>query len=160
MYSVMYPHCDSGHRSVHYAKWLQFHSFWLVSNWTSDFQSVWVHLISSEHRLRSENLAFDIDVWYPMLKDFTFDTVFLPLRRREAIAIIHFYQTRYIKNSATSTPSLTLYDIQILHSLESAISDLLSDPNREFRVHGAFMRLCGRSPKDAEPLNRDDVRNL
>lgn len=120
----------------------------------------WRLQISSEHRLRSENLAFDIDVWYPMLKQFTFDTVFLPLRRREAIAVIHYYRTRYIQNSASSKPQLTLYDIQILHSLESAISDLLSDSNHEFRVHGAFMRLCGRSPKDAEPLSRDHVRSL
>ena len=28
--------------------------------------------ISSEHRLRSENLAFDFDVWYPPLAQFTF----------------------------------------------------------------------------------------
>ena len=26
--------------------------------------------INSEHRLRSENLSFDIDVWYPILSDF------------------------------------------------------------------------------------------
>eukprot|EP00121_Abeoforma_whisleri_P004928 Awhi_evm1s4459 len=34
---------------------------------------------NSEHLLRAENLAFDIDVWYPRLRNFTYETVFLPL---------------------------------------------------------------------------------
>lgn len=37
--------------------------------------------IYSEHKLRAENLPFDIDVWYPALEKFTFRTEFIPLRR-------------------------------------------------------------------------------
>eukprot|EP01083_Nonionella_stella_P023605 65323_1 len=120
----------------------------------------WRLQISSEHRLRSENLAFDIDVWYPILKKFTFETVFLPFKRREAIAIIHYYQTRYIRNAPHSVPLLTPYDIKILNELEHQISNLLSDTSHSFTTHGAFMRLCGRSPKDAEPLDHSLVRQL
>eukprot|EP01083_Nonionella_stella_P301093 1031290_1 len=120
----------------------------------------WRLQISSEHRLRSENLAFDIDVWYPILKKFTFETVFLPFKRREAIAIIHYYQTRYIRNAPHSVPLLTPYDIKILNELEHQISNLLSDTSYSFTSHGAFMRLCGRSPKDAEPLDHSLVRQL
>ena len=51
--------------------------------------------ISSEHRLRSENLAFDIDVWYPPLAEHTFHTEFLPLRRAEAAAIIGYHDVTW-----------------------------------------------------------------
>eukprot|EP01084_Bolivina_argentea_P310158 536633_1 len=119
----------------------------------------WRLQISSEHRLRSENLAFDIDVWYPILEKFTFKTIFLPFKRREAIAIIHYYQTRYIRNGPNSTPLLTLYDIKILNDLETEISKILTNKAYKFQQYGAFMRLCGRSPKDAEPLDREKIRN-
>lgn len=119
----------------------------------------WRLKISSEHRLRSENLAYDIDVWYPILKKFTFPSIFLPFRRREAIAIIHYYQTRYIHNSSLSECILTNYDIQILIEFENVIAQILStnDSNCNFS-NGSFMRLCGRSPKDSEPLNRSFIR--
>ena len=121
-------------------------------------EATWRLNISSEHKLRSENLAFDIDVWYPILKDFTFFTVFLPLKRKEAIAMIHYYQQCYIKNGDQSDIVLTPYDIEILKELEHEIDKLLSNKDYKFHVNGAFMRLCGRSPKDGEPLDRNMVR--
>jgi hypothetical protein len=45
-------------------------------------------------RLRSENLPYDIDVWYPSLASVTFRTEFLPLTRSEARAIVRYYHTR------------------------------------------------------------------
>ena len=45
-------------------------------------------MISSEHLLRSQNLPFDIDVWYRPLKQFTFPSIFIPLNRQEAIALV------------------------------------------------------------------------
>jgi hypothetical protein len=44
--------------------------------------------VDSEHRLRSMNLPFDIDVWYPPLKKHTFHSVFIPLTRQQAIACV------------------------------------------------------------------------
>jgi hypothetical protein len=68
----------------------------------------------SEHKLRAENLPFDIDVWYPMLKDHTFPSVFLPLTRSEGKAIIYFYQTR---NQLKRERDLHENDVCILYSV-------------------------------------------
>eukprot|EP00698_Gefionella_okellyi_P004160 TRINITY_DN13882_c0_g1_i1.p1 TRINITY_DN13882_c0_g1~~TRINITY_DN13882_c0_g1_i1.p1 ORF type:complete len:628 (+),score=112.34 TRINITY_DN13882_c0_g1_i1:40-1884(+) len=104
--------------------------------------------ISSEHRLRSENLAFDIDVWYPSLAAFTFRSEFVPLTRTEALAIMNYQNTRYLSRNR-----LTAEDVLVLQSLENRIAvSLQSFPK------GAFLRLCGRSPKDAEPLDRSALR--
>lgn len=104
--------------------------------------------ISSEHRLRSENLPFDIDVWYPSLERFTFPTKFVPLTRQEAIAIMNYQETRFNKR-----PKLTQKDVKVLEALEARLDQAIT----KWFPGGAFMRLCGRSPKDAEPLLRDEV---
>ena len=49
----------------------------------------------SEHRLRSENLPFDIDVWYRPLARFTFPSLFIPLTRRAASAIVRNYDVAW-----------------------------------------------------------------
>lgn len=107
--------------------------------------------ISSEHKLRQENLAFDADVWYPIISQFTFKTVFLPLRRCEAIAIVHYFNARYLNKNLKQ---FTTYDVKILNELEQRISKLITN-NNEFCKHGVFMRLCGRSAKDCDVLDRD-----
>lgn len=106
-------------------------------------------VIDSEHRLRSENLPWDIDVWYPPMKSFTFPTKFLPLTFEEAHAILAFHDVSW----RHAKPSLLPSDISTLKRLEVAIDDLI----KEFPGHCAFMRFCGRSPKDGEPLNRDAI---
>jgi hypothetical protein len=58
--------------------------------------------INSEHKLRAENLPFDIDVWYPQLAAHTFASIFTPLTRTEARAIMNYQETRY-----NSRPKLT-----------------------------------------------------
>jgi hypothetical protein len=108
--------------------------------------------ISSEHKIRSENLPFDIDVWYPILKDFTFKTHFIPLSISEAKAIIIFYRTKY---NIQRNRDLNGDDIIILNSLENRIQNNLQN---NFK-NGAFIRLCGRSPKDGEPLHPNKVIN-
>lgn len=105
----------------------------------------------SEHRLRSENLPFDIDVWYRPLADATFRSEFIPLKRRECSAILRAYRERY--NVANDRP-LDADDIAAIRALEEKIDVLLK---HHFSETGAFMRLCGRSPKDGEPLDRDAV---
>eukprot|EP01084_Bolivina_argentea_P079798 144663_1 len=108
--------------------------------------------ISSEHKLRQENLAFDADVWYPIIAKFTFKTVFLPLRRCEATAIVHYFNARYLQRSIKQ---FTTYDVKILIELENRISNILNNKNNDFYKYGTFMRLCGRSAKDCEVLDRD-----
>lgn len=102
-------------------------------------------VLNGEHRLRSENLAFDIDVWYPPMADHTFASVFLPLTRPEAKAIVAYYNATW-----RSIPEeLTCSVVETLLALEARIDDTL---NKEF-PQGAFLRLCGRSPKDGEPTD-------
>ena len=107
--------------------------------------------ISSEHRLRQENLGFDIDVWYPALKQFTFPTVFIPLTRTEARSIMNYYATRYLSRKGR----LTTADVAVLRSLEEMLD---KEIRNNFSKTGAFMRLCGRSVKDGEPLDRKAVQ--
>eukprot|EP01126_Amoeba_proteus_P051454 TRINITY_DN6143_c0_g1_i3.p1 TRINITY_DN6143_c0_g1~~TRINITY_DN6143_c0_g1_i3.p1 ORF type:complete len:266 (+),score=40.32 TRINITY_DN6143_c0_g1_i3:61-798(+) len=105
--------------------------------------------IRSEHTLRSENLPFDIDVWYPLLKEHTFPTYFLPLSVKEARAILNMYQTSILRRKW-----LRPEDVDTLRNLEDRIGLLM---NKHFQGKSAFMRLCGRSPKDADPLNHQQV---
>ena len=109
----------------------------------------------SEHKLRSENLPFDIDVWYPKLEQFTFDTVFIPLSRAEARAIALAYRYNYIDRRSDSPLSATYR--QTLRSLEVRIEERIK--RHGFDQAGCFMRLCGRSAKDAEPRDRQRIRD-
>ena len=106
-------------------------------------------VIDSEHRLRSENLAWDIDVWYPAVQAVTFPTRFLPLTLEEARAIVSFHDVSWRHAKDALQPS----EIAALRALEAAIDALV----QTFPSQCAFMRLCGRSPKDGEPLDRAAV---
>ena len=129
-------------------------------------------LFGGEHRLRSENLAFEMDVWYPPLADFTFASVFLPLTRRDAEAIVAFYNTtrRHVerktsnrnKNVRPNEIGLAMDHVVLLQALERRIDHALrNDPHlaspntTSMEEGGAFLRLCGRSPKDGEPTDRE-----
>jgi len=101
--------------------------------------------MNGEHRLRSENLAFDVDVWYPPLAAHTFASVFLPLTRLEAQAIVAYYNASW-----RSIPDgMNVAVVERLLTLEARIDEAL----KQFHDKGAFLRLCGRSPKDGEPTN-------
>lgn len=105
---------------------------------------------NSEHLLRSENLPFDIDNWYPQLKQCTFETVFLPLSRGEGRALIRAYRFRFL-----SSGFVGIEDAEALRRLEDRIDDAICD---HFAATGCFMRLCGRSAKDGDPLDRGRVQ--
>eukprot|EP00727_Mastigamoeba_balamuthi_P005279 m51a1_g1475 hypothetical protein (514) ;mRNA; r:266698-268435 len=112
----------------------------------------WMLEISSEHRLRQENLAFDIDVWYPSLARYTFPTVFIPLTRPEAQAVVNYYSGRFLGRQGR----LRAEDVAELRQLEGLVDREVCE---SFAETGAFLRLCGRSVKDAEPLDRQSVRD-
>lgn len=105
-----------------------------------------------------QNLPFDIDVWYPSLSSVTFKTIFVPLTRPEARAIITYQNLRYRgKQNQFHTDGRTYYldsliisDVSVLESLEDRLDVAVKDAFPE----GAFIRLCGRSPKDGEPFDR------
>ena len=56
----------------------------------SQSDAKWQISINGTHKYRHENMPFDIDVWYPQLKDITYKTFFLPLIRAEAQSIIKY----------------------------------------------------------------------
>jgi hypothetical protein len=92
-----------------------------MSNSSSDASARSALSIRSEHTLRSENLPFDIDVWYPRMRRFTFPTHFLPLRRREAAAVVRFYQM-------TNNIAPALFDADdaaAIRSLEARVQQLM-----------------------------------
>jgi len=103
--------------------------------------------IGSEHRLRSENLPFDIDVWYPALAQFTFPSHFLPLRRREARALRNYYSMVLhskvflmiihlaTRHEMRRKRDLNASDVKILKELEERIDATIKN---EFSDSGAF----------------------
>lgn len=105
----------------------------------------------SEHLLRSENLPFDIDAWYPALQRWTFRSVFLPLQRSEMRALIRGYRARFLHKPQALISS---DDARVLTLLEQRIGSVIQ---RDFNGN-AFFRLCGRSAKDGEPHDRERVR--
>lgn len=107
---------------------------------------------NSEHRLRAENLPFDIDVWYPVVKPFTFPSVFLPLQKSECKAI----QAAYNVGVRGARKLLTREEIEILKNLQKSLDEVFDEHFSE-NGKGAFVRLCGRSPKDGEPYNMSQV---
>lgn len=107
---------------------------------------------NSEHLLRTENIPFDIDNWYPALSEFTFETQFIPMSRLEARAIITYYRARFLRHRGAG---FTQADADALDALESHVDAVV---RTAFGDTGCFMRLCGRSAKDAEPLDRARVR--
>lgn len=107
--------------------------------------------IPGEHRFRAENLPFGIDVWYRRLAGVTFATVFSALTREEGLAIVNYYQTRF-----NARKRLDKSQVPVLLELEARL-DVLIRANFPAESGGAFMRLSDRSPKDADPLHRQEV---
>mmetsp|Transcript_363 Transcript_363/g.455 ORF Transcript_363/g.455 Transcript_363/m.455 type:complete len:309 (-) Transcript_363:521-1447(-) len=103
----------------------------------------------TEHRIRAENLAFDIDVWYPKVEQFTFRSTFLPLSLAEALAIQEFHNCTW-RNARKD--GLKVSELVILENLSNRITNEIKN---KFNNKGVFMRLCGRSPKDGDPLNKN-----
>ncbi len=96
--------------------------------------------IKSEHRLRQENLAFDIDTYYPLVSDLTPRSRFVPLSREEAAAVVaHYRNWQRLKRCDEFSND----HLRVLFQLERRIEAAL--PPGEV----CFARLCGRSPKDA-----------
>lgn len=81
--------------------------------------------------------------------------------RREAQAIVFYYQTRNtikrerdFNNEDANVLRFTCFKNSYKRDLENHIHGVVK---QKFGTNGAFLRLCGRSPKDAEPLDKNDV---
>ena len=103
--------------------------------------------INSEHRLRQENLPFDIDVWYPSVSEFTPKSVFVPINKKQAIAIVGHYRSWIgISSKVRVETPFGEEEMCTLIQLEAKIQTKIEN---FFGTSPVFMRLCGRSPKDS-----------
>lgn len=102
---------------------------------------------SVNHIFRHESFPFDLDQWYPIMEPITFKTYFIPLKLEQAEAITQYYSTYYLGKEG-----FTIAHTRILEDLESQIDNLFTTTPL-LREKGAFLRLCGRSPKDGEPYD-------
>ena len=109
--------------------------------------------IGFKHKGRHEGVPFEIEQWYPILKDYTFKTYFIPLEIEDAIAMSNFYEEKYLSKN-----KLTQDDINRIKNLEIKIQKLI-DLNPNLKSGGCFVRLSGRSPKDGEPYNMQKIKN-
>jgi hypothetical protein len=123
----------------------------------TDREIQWLLSRQTEHRLRADNLPFDIDVWYPKLKQFSMFTKFVPLTLGEAHSILNYYDCRYKQRRC-----FRALDVSTLRRLEERIDEALRHPNfttakcdgsgsQSSQVPSAFPLLCSRSQKDGEP---------
>ena len=97
--------------------------------------------------IRHQGNPFNIDVWYPLVKDITFKTYFIPFEKEEGNVILKYYNSK---------DQITYEDYLILESLEKKI-DLEIQKNEGLKKNGAFIRLIDRSPKDGDPYEKEKV---
>ena len=97
--------------------------------------------VNWDHKYRHENMSVDMDVWYPMLKEITFKTYFIHIYRREAEAILNFYEYKNKNKNFFSSE-----DTKILVNLQTRI-DYYFNKYDDLK-NGAMFRLTGRSGKD------------
>lgn len=99
--------------------------------------------VLGEHKLRAQNLSFDIDVWYALVRDKTPETLFLPLSKAEAEAFVVHYRSWQGVGRKQGVHELSDAHFSCLLELESRLASLLQQLGGR-----AFLRLCGRSAKD------------
>ena len=107
-----------------------------------------------DHKYRHQNMSVDMDVWYPFLKSITFKTYFIPLKYREAEAIINYnlYRNKNQKDKFTKE------DTKILRNLQKKVDhyfETYDDLN-----NGAMFRLSGRSGKDMDYYDNKKIFSL
>ena len=107
-----------------------------------------------DHKYRHQNMSVDMDVWYPFLKSITFKTYFIPLKYREAEAILNF---NYYRNKGKKD-KFTKEDTKILRNLEKKI-DYYFETHDDLK-NGAMFRLSGRSGKDMDYYDNKKIYAL
>ena len=105
-----------------------------------------------DHKYRHQNMSVDMDVWYPMLKSITFKTYFIPLKYREAEAVLNFH---YFKNKKQED-CFTKEDTKVLRQLQQKV-DYYFKVNEDDLKNGAMFRLSGRSGKDLDYYENKEI---
>ena len=104
-----------------------------------------------DHKYRHQNMSVDMDVWYPMLKSITFNTYFIPLKYREAEAILNFNYYR----SKNKEGVFTKEDTEVLLQLQQKVDHYFN--TIDDLKNGAMFRLSGRSGKDMDYYDNEQI---
>ena len=107
-----------------------------------------------DHKYRHQNMSVDMDVWYPFLKSITFKTYFIPLKYKEAEAILNF---NYYRNKGKKD-KFTKEDTKILRNLEKKVEHYFE--THDDLKNGAMFRLSGRSGKDMDYYDNEKIYAL
>ena len=107
-----------------------------------------------DHKYRHQNMSVDMDVWYPFLKSITVKTYFIPLKYREAEAIINYnlYRNKNQKDKFTKE------DTKILRNLQKKVDHYFE--TYDDLKNGAMFRLSGRSGKDMDYYDNKKIFSL
>ncbi|CAF3559720.1 unnamed protein product [Rotaria sp. Silwood1] len=111
-----------------------------------------------DHQLlkRCENVDFDVEAWYEVIKSETFYTEFISISPSIAQAFVNFYQARY-----SSTTLLNSNDIQLIESIQNQLNEqIFNSKANKFQSNGTFIRLSSRSPKDGKPLDSRKISHF
>ena len=102
--------------------------------------------------IRHQGMPFEVDCWYPLCSEITFPTVYLNISRETAASVCRFIAHRFFHRDFPSQSGhfFSRSDVTLLNDLEHRIDTLLKE-NAHLFPHGVFIRLAGRSPKDADP---------
>ena len=107
-----------------------------------------------DHKYRHQNMSVDMDVWYPFLKSITFKTYFIPLKYREAEAVLNF---NFFRNK-NQPDKFTKEDTEILRNLEKKVDHYFQ--TYDDLKNGAMFRLSGRSGKDMDYYDNNKIMSL
>ena len=107
-----------------------------------------------DHKYRHQNMSVDMDVWYPFLKSITFKTYFIPLKYREAEAVLNF---NFFRNK-NQPDKFTKEDTEILRNLEKKVDHYFQ--TYDDLKNGAMFRLSGRSGKDMDYYDNKKIMSL
>ena len=97
-----------------------------------------------------EHIKFDINNYYPYIKDYTFDTQFIDISPKYCYSIIKYYKTRY----CGKTLRMSLNDVENIKSLNRILDGEIKKCMRKWygnddsKGNGVFIRFSNRSPKD------------
>eukprot|EP01084_Bolivina_argentea_P310986 538239_1 len=115
--------------------------------------------INSQFHQTLKHISFDINAWYPFLKDYTFPTAFLTITPTIAQSIVNFYRAancRAIQNRLTKTDIENLRSLQkkLDQQIKSCINKWYGDDMKDNNAatNAVFIRFSYRSPKDGAKM--------
>eukprot|EP01084_Bolivina_argentea_P151279 264077_1 len=116
-----------------------------------------VNYVQNKFKKLLKHIDFNVDVWYPFIEKFTFDTKFVDIPPKYAHSIIKFYRYRYY-----TAASLSLDDIANLVELHQllqkeitgCIQQWFNDDHIKEDDKGVFIRFSNRSPKDGHKIHK------